>query len=110
MLVINWVLVSEPGLFKVLAHVPGNIFFTRNEAREQHSLLDTIFDYILYFGSPGKHLYLSLQTYYMSAGFAGRHVVGVGDLSTDVFLEVQSKRYSQMLYLIDYVVPGLHFW
>ena len=25
-------------------------------------------------------------------------------------LEVQNKRYSQILYLIDYVVPGLHFW
>ena len=35
-------------------------FFTRNEAQEQHSLLDTIFDYIFYFGPPGKYLYLSL--------------------------------------------------
>ena len=25
---------------------------------------------------------------------AGRHVVGLGDLSIDVFLEVQNKRYS----------------
>ena len=50
------------------------------------------------------------KTYYMSAGFAGRHVVGFEDLSIDVFLEVQNKRYSQILYLIDYVVPGLHFW
>ena len=31
-------------------------YFTRNEAQEQHSLLDTIFDYIFYFGPPGKHL------------------------------------------------------
>ena len=30
------------------------------------------------------------KTYYMSAGF----VVGFGDLSIDVFLEVQKKRYS----------------
>ena len=35
--------------------------FTRNEAQEQHSLLDTIFDYIFYFGPPGKYLYLSPQ-------------------------------------------------
>ena len=46
----------------------------------------------------------------MSADFAGRHVVGFGDLNIDIFLEVQDKRYSQILYLIDYVVPGLHFW
>ena len=31
--------------------------FTRNETQEQHSLLDTRFDYIFYFGSPGKYLY-----------------------------------------------------
>ena len=46
----------------------------------------------------------------MTAGFAGRHVVGFEVLSMDVFLELQNKRYSQILYLIDYVVPGLHFW
>ena len=50
------------------------------------------------------------KTYYMSAGFAGQHVVGFGDLNIDIFLEVQNRRYSQILYLIDYVVPGLHFW
>ena len=32
------------------------------------------------------------KTYYMSAGFAGRHVVDLGDLSIDVFLEVQNKK------------------
>ena len=35
--------------------------FTRNEAQEQYSLLDTIFDYIFYFGPPGKYLYSSPQ-------------------------------------------------
>ena len=34
------------------------------------------------------------KTYFMSAGFAGRHVGGLGDLSIDVFLDVQNKRYS----------------
>ena len=34
------------------------------------------------------------KTYYMSAGFAGRHVVAFGDLSIDAFLEIQNKRYS----------------
>ena len=38
------------------------------------------------------HIYdKNKKTYYMSAGFAGRHVVGFGDLSIDVFLEVQIK-------------------
>ena len=50
------------------------------------------------------------KTYYMLAGFAGQHVVSFEDLNIDIFLEVQNKRYSQILYLIDYVVPGLHFW
>ena len=34
------------------------------------------------------------ETYYMSAGFAGRHVVDFGALNVDMFLEVQDKRYS----------------
>ena len=46
----------------------------------------------------------------MLAGSDGQHVVGFGDLNIDIFLEVQNKRYSQILYLIDYVAPGLHFW
>ena len=86
------------------------IFFTRNEAQEQHSLLDTIFDYIFYFGPPGKYLYLSPKTHYMLAGGAGQDVVGFLDFFIDIFLEVQNKRFGQILYLIDYVVPGLHFW
>ena len=31
------------------------------------------------------------KTYYMSAGFAARHVVVFGDLNVDMFLEVQIK-------------------
>ena len=34
------------------------------------------------------------KTYYMSADFAGQHVVDLADLSIDVFLEVQDERYS----------------
>jgi hypothetical protein len=40
----------------------------------------------------------------MSAGFVGRHVVDLLDLSTDVFLEVQDQRYSSILYLIDRIL------
>ena len=43
----------------------------------------------------------------MSAGFAGRHVVGFGNLSIDIVLEVQNKRYSRVLHLIDCIVYGL---
>ena len=50
------------------------------------------------------------KTHYMSAGEAGRHVVGFLDLFIDVFLEVQIKRYSYILYLIDYIAYGRHLW
>ena len=44
------------------------------------------------------------------AGEAGRHVVHVGvlDLFMDDFLEVQNRRYGQILYLIDYIAYELH--
>ena len=44
----------------------------------------------------------------MSTGFARRHVVGLLDFFIDVFLKVQNKKYSKVLYLIDYIVYGLH--
>ena len=36
--------------------------------------------------------------------------MGLGDLNTDVFLEVQDKKYASILYLIKYIVYGLHLW
>ena len=36
-------------------------FYIIHEADKQHSLLDTILNYIFDVGHPGKHLYLSLQ-------------------------------------------------
>ena len=36
-------------------------FYTINEAHKQYSLLDTMLNYILYFGPPGKHLSSSPQ-------------------------------------------------
>ena len=44
----------------------------------------------------------------MLAGEAGQHAVTFEDLNIDMFLEVQNKRYNQILYLIDYIVYGLH--
>ena len=53
----DWVLVSEPGFCKALAHSHWKSnSFTRNQAQEQHSLLDTVFDYIFCLGPPGKSL------------------------------------------------------
>ena len=50
-------------------------FHIINETQKQYSLLDTKFNYIMYFEPPWKRLYLSPQTHYMWAGEAGRHVV-----------------------------------
>ena len=48
------------------------------------------------------------KTDYPLAGFAGQRVVGFGDLSIDIFLEVHNQTYSSILYLIEYNVHGIH--
>ena len=54
---LHWVLVSEPGFLLGVGPFPWKSnSFTRNEAQEQHSPLDTMLDYILYFEPPGTHL------------------------------------------------------
>ena len=59
---LDWVLVSKPRSNKKTSPFSWALnSFTRNEAQEQHSLLDTIFHYIFCFGPLGKYLYLSLQ-------------------------------------------------
>ena len=56
-----------------------------------------------------EHIYKKVKkTYYLSASFASRHGVGLGDFSIHIFLEVQNERYSQILYLIYYIAFGLH--
>ena len=50
----------------------------------------------------------SIQYTQVPTTHSGRHVVAFLDLFIDTFLEIQNQRYSQKLYLIDYVVPGLH--
>jgi hypothetical protein len=50
------------------------------------------------------------KDYYKSVGFAGRHLVGLVDLSINVVLEVQNKRCDQVLYLIGYIACGLQLW
>ena len=60
-------LVSEPGFLLGFGSFPWKSnSFTRNEPQEQHSLLDTIFNYICLFWSSDE---------------AGRHVVGLEDLN-----------------------------
>jgi hypothetical protein len=59
--------------------------YTINGAHMQYGLLDTILNYIFQRGPPGKPPRKVMETYYyMSAGFAGRHVVGLGDLSIGI--------------------------
>ena len=42
-----------------------------------------------------EHIYEKYKkTYYVSAGFAGKHVVGFGASNIDISLEVQSQKYS----------------
>ena len=78
-------------------------FLCGNFVREQYSLLDTIFNYMCYFGPPGKYLWTS------KGNRPGRRVVGFGDLSIDMFLEVQNKTYIWILYLIDCIAYGPKF-
>ena len=49
------------------------------------------------------------KTYYMLAGSASQHVVVFWDLNIDIVLEVQNRKYNQILYLIDYIVYGPQF-
>ena len=65
-----------------------------NEAHTQYILLDTIFSYIFILDFQGNIYTQVPKAHYISAGEAGRHVVGFLDLFIDVFLEVQNKTYS----------------
>ena len=50
------------------------------------------------------------NTHILKSSKAGRHIVEFGDLNIDIFLEVQDKKYSYILYLINYIAYGLHVW
>ena len=60
--------------------------------------------FLVYFGPPATHLHKRQEKLLE----AGRHVVAFGDLSIDIFLEVQNKTYSYIWYQIDYIVYGFH--
>ena len=77
------------------------MFYTINEAHKQYSLFDTIFDYTFILDLQEIIHKKGKKTYYMSASFATRHVVGFEDLSMDVFLEVQNKRYNCYLNIVS---------
>ena len=58
-------------------------FYIRNHSHKQSSLLDTISNYIFYFGAPGTYLYLSPP-----------RIIDFLDFSIDTFLELQNITYS----------------
>ena len=76
---------------------------------EQCSLLDTIFNYILYFGPPGKYLYLSTKDRLSVGQWSRSQIVEFLYFFTGIFLKVQNIKYSQILYLIDYIAHGPKF-
>ena len=47
-----------------------------------------------------------MKTYYTSAGFNGRQVVGFGDSSIGVFLGVQDTKYYIVNYCISWTIQG----
>ena len=57
-----------------------------------HGQTKKIYNYISYFGPPGKIYTEVPKTHYMSAGEAGRHVVDFLDLFINVSLEGQNKK------------------
>ena len=67
-------------------------FPTRNEAHKQYSLVDTIFNYTSILDLQGNIYRQVEETDYPSAGFAGRRIVGLGDLRIDTSLEVQNTK------------------
>ena len=81
-------------------------FYVGVSVHKQYSQLDTIFNYMFHFGPPGKYLQKSLKN---RPPVGRRRVVGLGDLSIDILLEVQNETYSQILYLIIYIAYGPKF-
>ena len=80
-----------------------------NEAHKRYSISATRLRTRFVTWALQKNFYNEIKkTYYMSASLAGQHVVSFGHLGVDMFLEVQSKRCGQLLYLINYIVYGLH--
>ena len=72
-------------------------FYTRNDSHKQSSLLDTMFIYI-FFLELQENIYKKVEKIdYPSASFTGRRIVGFGDLSIDIFLELRSHFGSRIL-------------
>ena len=69
-------------------------------AQEQYNLIDTIFKYIVDVGSPGKqkqkkNIYIYIHLSPNNQLSVGRlRIVGVLDLSIDIFLEIQNQKYT----------------
>ena len=53
----SWILVSEPGFVLCFYGFREDYhFYVGSSVHEQYSQLDTIFNYMFYFGPPGKYL------------------------------------------------------
>ena len=63
-------------------------FYVRNHSHKQSSILDTISNYMFYFGPAGTYLHLSPQTHYPL--LSGRGIVVFLYFVKDVFLEIPS--------------------
>ena len=89
-------LVAKPGCWEIcLRHISLQMkFYITKETHKQYSLLDTVFDYILYFGPPRKHPY-SRSPHPSHVGQRNfRYVIAFLDIFTNVPLEAQHKRYN----------------
>ena len=73
-----------------------------DEALKQYSALITILNYICLGHS--RKTSIKSHEYLLHVG----RVEDFGDLRIDVYLDVQGKGHSQILYLIDYIVYGFH--
>ena len=90
------------------AEVLENILYLINEAHKQYSLLDTIFT-IMFSLDLQESIYKKVKkTYYVSAGFAGRHVEGFGDLSIDVLLQKGGKGITEIIQKRNSSAPLRH--
>ena len=85
------------------------VFLTMNEAHNKYIILDTILNYVIYLGPQGRYLQKPINENLLHVdGLRRPTCSGFGNLSIDVFLEVQNRRYGFILHLINYLAYGFH--
>ena len=78
-------------------------FYTRNEAHNQYSLLDSMLNYVVYFGHPGHLLYYASQEHFLPVGRRGNVFWGVKYRCLFGGLELNKNKYC-----IQYTIQ--HVW